>query len=54
MFLLTFAGVGLQTNFKDLRKLGLRPLVVGAVGEFGIAALTLLMVLGAERYLNLG
>ena len=53
-FLLTFAGVGLQTNFKDLRKQGLRPLIVGAVGEFGIAALTLAMVLGAARFLNLG
>lgn len=53
-FLLTFAGVGLQTNFKDLRKQGLRPLIVGAVGEFGIAALTLVMVLGAARFLNLG
>ena len=53
-FLLTFAGVGLQTNFKDLRKQGLRPLIVGAVGEFGIAALTLAMVLGASRWLNLG
>jgi uncharacterized membrane protein YadS len=53
-FLLTFAGVGLQTNFRDLSKQGLRPLIVGAVGEFGIAALTLAMVLGASRYLNLG
>ena len=52
-FLLTFAGVGLQTNFKDLRKQGLRPLLVGAAGEFGIAALTLAMVLAASRYLNL-
>jgi uncharacterized integral membrane protein (TIGR00698 family) len=53
-FLLTFAGVGLQTNFRELRRQGLRPLVVGAVGEFGIAALTLVMVLGAARFLNLG
>lgn len=53
-FLLTFAGVGLQTNFNDLRKQGLRPLIVGAVGEFGIAALTLAMILGAARFLNLG
>ena len=53
-FLLTFAGVGLQTNFRELRKQGLRPLLVGAAGEFGIAALTLVMVLGAARFLSLG
>jgi uncharacterized membrane protein YadS len=47
-FLLTFAGVGLKTNFVELRRQGLRPLVVGAVGEFAIGALTLAMVLVAE------
>jgi uncharacterized integral membrane protein (TIGR00698 family) len=47
-FLLTFAGVGLKTNFAELRRQGLRPLVVGAVGEFAIGALTLGMVLGAD------
>ncbi len=48
-FLLTFAGVGLRTNFREMRKQGLRPLIVGAVGEFVIAALTLGMVVGAAR-----
>lgn len=48
-FLLTFAGVGLNTNIRQLRKQGLRPLFVGAAGEFAIAALTLGMVLGAAR-----
>jgi len=52
-FLLTFAGVGLQTNIKELRKQGLRPLVVGAVGEFGIAAITLVLVVGASRGLGI-
>jgi uncharacterized integral membrane protein (TIGR00698 family) len=51
-FLLTFAGVGLQTNIKELRKQGLRPLVVGAVGEFAIAAITLVLVVGASRGLG--
>jgi uncharacterized integral membrane protein (TIGR00698 family) len=51
-FLLTFAGVGLQTNIKELRKQGLRPLVVGAVGEFAIAAITLGLVVGASRGLG--
>jgi len=46
-FLLTFAGVGLQTNFTELRRQGLRPLVVGAIGEVAIALVTLGMVVGA-------
>jgi len=48
-FLLTFAGVGLRTNFRQLSKQGLRPFVVGALGEVLIAALTLGLVLGASR-----
>lgn len=52
-FLLTFAGVGLQTNLRELRKQGLRPLVVGAIGEFAIAAITLLGILGASKGLGL-
>jgi len=52
-FLLTFAGVGMQTNIGQLRKQGLRPLLVGAVGEFAIAAITLALVLGASRGLGL-
>ena len=43
-FLLTFAGVGLQTNIRELRKQGLKPLAIGAIGEFAIAGLTLAMV----------
>jgi len=52
-FLLTFAGVGLRTNFKEMRKQGLRPLIVGAVGEVAIAFLTLGLVLGADKLLRL-
>jgi uncharacterized integral membrane protein (TIGR00698 family) len=52
-FLLTFAGVGLKTNFAELRRQGARPLVVGALGEIGIAAVTLLMVLGADALVHL-
>jgi uncharacterized integral membrane protein (TIGR00698 family) len=48
-FLLTFAGVGLRTNIRDLMKQGWRPLVVGVVGECAIAGLTLVMVLVASR-----
>lgn len=50
-FLLTFAGVGLQTNFRQLSKQGMKPLFVGAVGEFAIAALTLVLILGTARFL---
>ncbi len=52
-FLLTFAGVGLRTNLKDLFKQGARPFIVGAVGEIAIAAITLLLVLGADRLYHL-
>jgi uncharacterized integral membrane protein (TIGR00698 family) len=48
-FLLTFAGVGLRTNFRQMRKQGLRPFVVGFVGEVVIAAFTLALVLGSAR-----
>ena len=48
-FLLTFAGVGLRTDLRELSKQGLRPLAVGVIGEFAIAALTLVMVVVAAR-----
>ena len=51
-FLLTFAGVGLRTNIGEMRKQGLRPFLVGAVGEVVIAALTLGLVLGASRFIH--
>jgi uncharacterized integral membrane protein (TIGR00698 family) len=52
-FLLTFAGVGLQTNIRELRKQGLKPLAVGAIGEFAIAGTTLALILGAARFTRL-
>ena len=52
-FLLTFAGVGLRTNIRDLSKQGWRPLAVGVIGECAIAAVTLLMILGASRVFSL-
>jgi uncharacterized integral membrane protein (TIGR00698 family) len=48
-FLLTFAGVGLRTEFRALRAQGLRPFAVGAVGEIVIAVVTLAMVLVAAK-----
>ena len=47
-FLLTFAGVGLRTNFRQMSKQGLRPFVVGTLGEVLIAVLTLGLVIGAN------
>ena len=52
-FLLTFAGVGLRINFKEMKKQGLRPFIVGAVGEVVIAAITLGLVLGAGTLMKL-
>lgn len=48
-FLLTFAGVGLRTNIRDLRKQGLRPFAVGFIGEIAIAGFTLGLVVAAAR-----
>ena len=50
-FLLTFAGVGLRTNIRELRKQGWRPLLVGVLGECAIAVVTLLLVLIVARAL---
>jgi uncharacterized membrane protein YadS len=52
-FLLTFAGVGLRTNLRELSKQGARPFIVGAVGEIVIAVITLGLVFGADHWLHL-
>ena len=52
-FLLTFAGVGLRTNLRELSKQGLRPFIVGAVGEIVIAIITLGLVFGADHWYHL-
>jgi uncharacterized integral membrane protein (TIGR00698 family) len=52
-FLLTFAGVGLRTNLRELGKQGARPFLVGAVGEVVIALITLGLVFGADRWFHL-
>jgi uncharacterized integral membrane protein (TIGR00698 family) len=52
-FLLTFAGVGLRTNLRELGKQGARPFLVGAIGEIVIAGLTLGLVYGAARIFQL-
>jgi uncharacterized integral membrane protein (TIGR00698 family) len=52
-FLLTFAGVGLRTNLRDLSKQGTRPFLVGAIGEVVIALLTLGLIVGATQVFHL-
>ena len=52
-FLLTFAGVGLRTNIRELGKQGWRPLAIGALGEVAIAAITLALVFGADRLFHI-
>jgi uncharacterized integral membrane protein (TIGR00698 family) len=51
-FLLTFAGVGLRTNFGELRRQGLRPFIVGALAELSVAVATLLLVVAADRLIG--
>jgi len=46
-FLLTFAGVGLKTDFREIKRQGLRPFVVGALAELTITVVTLGLVFGA-------
>jgi len=52
-FLLTFAGVGLRTDFREMRKQGLRPFIVGAIAELTVTVVTLGLVLGASALFNL-
>jgi uncharacterized integral membrane protein (TIGR00698 family) len=52
-FLLTFAGVGLRTNLRELGKQGARPFLVGAIGEVVIALITLGLVFGADHWFHL-
>lgn len=52
-FLLTFAGVGLRTNLRELGKQGARPFLVGAIGEIAIATLTLGLIYGATQFWHL-
>ncbi len=48
-FLLTFAGVGLRTNFKQMRHQGVRPFAVGFIGEIAIALFTLALVIAGAH-----
>src|SRR5437016_3619479 len=52
-FLFTFAGVGLKTDFREIRKQGVRPFVVGALAELTITVVTLILVLAAQAIFQL-
>src|SRR4051795_3346701 len=52
-FLLTFAGVGLKTDFREIRRQGARPFVVGALAELTVTAVTLALVLVASAIFSL-
>jgi uncharacterized integral membrane protein (TIGR00698 family) len=53
-FLLTFAGVGLNTNIRELTRTGWRPLVVAVIGLVVVAAVSLGLVLVTSRGLHWG
>jgi uncharacterized integral membrane protein (TIGR00698 family) len=53
-FLLTFAGVGLTTNFGQLARTGWRPLVVAVIGLAVVAAVSLGLVLLTSRVFHWG
>src|SRR3982751_5530846 len=52
-FLLTFAGVGLKTDFREIRRQGVRPFVVGALAELTVTVVTLVLVLAAAAIFSL-
>lgn len=52
-FALTFAGVGLSTDFRKMLKQGGWPFVVGALGEMLIAAVSLGLVMLADSVIGL-
>lgn len=52
-FLLTLAGVGLRTDFREMRKQGLRPFLVGALAELSVTVVIFVMVLAASAIFKL-
>ncbi|MBO0854708.1 MAG: putative sulfate exporter family transporter, partial [Nocardia sp.] len=53
-FLLTFAGVGLNTDLRELGRNGWRPLAVAVAGLVVVAAVSLGLVLFTSRVLHWG
>jgi len=53
-FLLTFAGVGLNTDFRQIARAGWRPLIVAVIGLTVVASVSLGIVLLTSRVLGWG
>jgi uncharacterized membrane protein YadS len=53
-FLLTFAGVGLSTDIRQIARTGWRPLVVAVIGLVVVAAVSLGLVLLTSRVVHWG
>lgn len=53
-FLLTFAGVGLSTDFRQIARAGWRPLLVAVIGLVVVATVSLGLVLVTSRVLGWG
>ena len=53
-FLLTFAGVGLSTDIRQIARTGWRPLLVAVVGLVVVAVVSLGLVLLTSRVLGWG
>lgn len=53
-FLLTFAGVGLSTDFRQIARAGWRPLLVAVIGLVAVATVSLGLVLVTSRWLGWG
>lgn len=51
-FLVTFAGIGLRTNIKELRILGARPFYCGVIAEAAVAAFNLVIVFAAYKLIG--
>ena len=51
-FLLTFAGVGLNTDLRQIARTGWRPLVVAVIGLTVVASVSLGIVLLTSRVLH--
>lgn len=43
-FMLTFAGVGLSTNVREMKKTGFKPFIVGITTELGVGLFTLILI----------
>ena len=52
-FLFTFAGVGLRTDFREMKRQGFRPFIVGALAELTVTVVTLGLVYGASAVFGL-